>query len=248
MKVRKSCSLGDLPLSERHPEYAQVYIAAIVGHVPNRMVQCIASFIKICYIFRRNAITATALKAARNELSKFYELQKVFIDTGTRSHCSLPRQHSLMHFIRAILDFGSPNGLCSSITESRHITAVKEPWRRSNRYEALSQMLTIINRMDKMLALRCALKLAGLMRGSTTYGVALALTQQLQAHTGGTADDEDDNPDNEHDGDDDEMALAGAGSSGDIDDNDEFVTMDEIAPESGPRLASSVTLSATRGV
>ncbi|KAF8953940.1 hypothetical protein BDZ97DRAFT_1678489, partial [Flammula alnicola] len=40
-----------------------------------------------------------------------------------------------------VQEFGAPGGLCSSITESRHITAVKKPWRRSSRFEALGQML-----------------------------------------------------------------------------------------------------------
>lgn len=51
-----------------------------------------------------------------------------------------------------IWEFGVPNGLCSSITESRHITAVKRPWRRSNRYNALGQMLLTIQRLDKLAA------------------------------------------------------------------------------------------------
>ncbi|KAH9975649.1 hypothetical protein BJV74DRAFT_862382 [Russula compacta] len=45
--------------------------------------------------------------------------------------------HSLEHYRRNIQLFGAPNGLCSSITESKHIKAVKEPWRRSSHFEAL---------------------------------------------------------------------------------------------------------------
>jgi len=67
---------------------------------------------------------------------------------------SLPRQHSLVHYRVNIQDFGAPNGLCSSITESRHITTVKKPWRRSNRYEALGQMLITNQRLDKLAATR----------------------------------------------------------------------------------------------
>ncbi|KAJ7883643.1 hypothetical protein B0H14DRAFT_2273060, partial [Mycena olivaceomarginata] len=50
--------------------------------------------------------------------------------------------------------FGAPGGLCSSITESRHITAVKKPWRRSSRYNALGQMLLTLQRLDKLAAAR----------------------------------------------------------------------------------------------
>ncbi|KAH6868892.1 hypothetical protein BKA70DRAFT_1211207 [Coprinopsis sp. MPI-PUGE-AT-0042] len=153
----------------------KVYLAAIVGYVPDEMVQCIASFLEVCYIFRRNAISTTALKLATLELSKFHRLREIFVETGTRSNCSLPRQHGLKHFLTSIPLFGSPNGLCSSITESRHITAVKEPWRRSSRYNALSQMLTIITRLDKLSAFRRILARQGLLQGTTAMHTALAI-------------------------------------------------------------------------
>ncbi|KAH6869449.1 hypothetical protein BKA70DRAFT_1379649 [Coprinopsis sp. MPI-PUGE-AT-0042] len=132
----------------------KVYLAAIVGYVPDEMVQCIASFLELCYIFRQNTISTTALRLATLELAKFHQLREFFVETGMRSSCSLPRQHGLKHFLTSIPLFGSPNGLCSSITESRHITAVKEPWWQSSRYNALSQMLTIITRLDRLSAFR----------------------------------------------------------------------------------------------
>jgi hypothetical protein len=53
----------------------------------------------------------------------------------------LPRQHSLLHYLQLIRDFSPPNGLCSCITKSKHIKAVKEPWWYSSQFKALSQML-----------------------------------------------------------------------------------------------------------
>jgi len=50
--------------------------------------------------------------------------------------------------------FGAPNGLCSSITEVKHIKAVKEPWRRSNRHKPLEQILLTNQRLDKLVAAR----------------------------------------------------------------------------------------------
>ncbi|KAJ7362401.1 hypothetical protein DFH08DRAFT_683551, partial [Mycena albidolilacea] len=41
-----------------------------------------------------------------------------------------------------------------AIPESRHITAVKKPWRRSSRYNALGQMLLTNQRLDKLAAAR----------------------------------------------------------------------------------------------
>lgn len=130
----------------------QVYLAAIAGVVPRKMVQCLSAFINACYIFCHNAITSTALGIAQDLVSSFHELCKVFIDTGVCASISLPHQHTLSHYVQSIIQFGALNGLCSSITESKHIKAVKEPWRRSSQFKALVQMIQCIICLDKMAA------------------------------------------------------------------------------------------------
>ena len=126
---------------------------AIQGHVPAEMVKCIAGFLDVCYIARRADITEATLNEFDSALARFHGYRFIFQTTGVRpTGFSLPRQHSLIHYRRHIEEFGAPNGLCSSITESRHITAVKKPWHRSNRYEALGQMLLTNQRLDKLAA------------------------------------------------------------------------------------------------
>ncbi|KAN0111280.1 hypothetical protein V8E52_008655 [Russula decolorans] len=61
--------------------------------------------------------------------------------------------------------FGAPNGLCSSITESKHIKAVKEPWRRSSRFNALGQILVTNQRLDKLAACRVNFMARGMLNG-----------------------------------------------------------------------------------
>ncbi|KAF8870453.1 hypothetical protein BD779DRAFT_1614118 [Infundibulicybe gibba] len=133
----------------------KVYLPAITGHVPDEMVQAIAAFLDACYIVRRADITEATLSAFDTALKKFHLHREIFRTTGIRpTGFSLPRQHSLSHYRYLIEEFGAPGGLCSSITESRHITAVKQPWRRSNRYNALKQMLLTNQRLDKLAAAR----------------------------------------------------------------------------------------------
>ncbi|KAG2005607.1 hypothetical protein CC2G_001999 [Coprinopsis cinerea AmutBmut pab1-1] len=208
----------------------KVYIPAIVGYVPDDMVKCLVSFMDACYIFRRNGITVSALETAKIRLAEFHALREVFVKEGTRSHCSLPRQHALSHFIDAIRNFGAPNGLCSSITESRHISAVKEPWRRSNRNDPLLQMLQTIVRLDKMAALRRKLMHHGKLEGTTAMYMAMDEGEMAEKRDVGNEEMVD------GDSDDDE----GVGADG-IDDR-----VDDVAPAAGPRLASSVLLSRTR--
>ena len=81
----------------------------------------------------------------------FYQYHAIFIELGIRPNgFSLPRQHSIVHYHAAIRAFGAPNGLCSSITESKHIDAVKNPYRCSNRHKALGQMLLTNQCLDKL--------------------------------------------------------------------------------------------------
>jgi hypothetical protein len=137
-------------------------------------------FMEACYIARRNAITSSALENFRACVEKFHALRDIFIQSGVRTSISLPRQHALYHYFYSISLFGSPNGLCSSITESKHIKAVKEPWRRSSRYHALSQMLQILSRMDKMAALRRKFTKMGLLVGTTSSFIARIETTEKQ--------------------------------------------------------------------
>ncbi|KAE9400903.1 hypothetical protein BT96DRAFT_1095902 [Gymnopus androsaceus JB14] len=141
----------------------KVYLPAVAEHIPEEMSQCLASFLHFCYLVRRTDFTEDTITEIQSEIHQFNHFRQIFISSGVREHFSIPRMHSMPHYPYLILEFGAPNGVCSSITESRHITAVKKPWRRSNRYNALSQMLLTNQRNDKLAALRSELAEHGLM-------------------------------------------------------------------------------------
>jgi hypothetical protein len=145
------------------------------------MVKCIAAFMNFCYLVQRNAITSDTLGEIENALAQFHLHREIFIETGIRIDISLPRQHALKHYPRSICLFGSPNGLCSSMTESKHIKAVKEPWRRSSRYNALSQMLRTNSCLDKMSSARRAFAERGMMAGTTSSYTAMLLRGEQPA-------------------------------------------------------------------
>jgi hypothetical protein len=181
----------------------QVYLAAIKGLVPDDMVQCVREFVECCYIARRNAITSSDLDIFNQHLKRFHELRNVFIETSVRTSISLPRQHALMHYTSNIERFGSPNGVCSSITESTHITAVKEPWRRSSRNNPLPQMVQTISRLYKLNALRHVFENRGMLDGKLSDYARAFISGNLPPirYYGAQRDDEkeDDDLDEEND-------------------------------------------------
>ena len=91
---------------------------------------------------------------------------EIFQTCGIHSSFNLPWQHSLMHFIQMIWVFGAPNGLCLSITESKHIRAIKKPYQQSNCYQALGQMLLINQCEDKIVASQVDFQMHGMLKGA----------------------------------------------------------------------------------
>ena len=131
------------------------------------MVQAIRAFLEFCYIARRDTHDTNSLAALDDALRRFHHHRDIFQTSGIRVNgFNLPRQHSLTHYVKLIRAFGAPNGLCSSITESKHIKAVKEPWRRSNRFDALGQMLLTNQRLDKLAAARAKFTSCGMLDGA----------------------------------------------------------------------------------
>jgi hypothetical protein len=133
----------------------QVYLSAIEDFVPCDMVRAVRAFLEFCYVARRNTITEHSLMELEDAYTRFQHYRMIFRDMGVREDgFGLPRQHSMAHYSELIRQFGAPNGLCSSITEAKHIKAVKEPWRRSNRHNPLGQILWVNQRLDKLAAAR----------------------------------------------------------------------------------------------
>lgn len=188
----------------------------------------------LCYIFRRNVITSTALTAAKTLLERFHELRHIFITEGVRESISLPRQHALPHYLTSIPLFGSPNGLCSSITESKHIKAVKEPWRRSSRFRALAQMLRTIIRLEKLSALRRRYLREGLLIGSTAAHFA-------PNQRGGSECDDKETSGSDTDDSDTNMGQGNLKHGIEL-------RLGDAGPDSGPQSLSSITLAASPGI
>ena len=147
------------------------------------MVKALQAFQEFCYIAHRNIHDTKSLVALSNALECFHKYRVIFMESGVRiDGFALPRQHSLDHYLALIWAFAAPNGLCSSITESKHIKAVKEPWRRSSRFEALGQMLVTNQQLDKLAASRVDFTKRGMLKGTilenmlASHSIGLSVT------------------------------------------------------------------------
>jgi len=153
------------------------------------MVRAVSSLLEFCYLVRRNVINEDDILAINRAVANFHVERSIFDDVRPDGY-SLPRQHSLVHYAFLIQEFGAPNGLCSSITESKHIKAVKEPWRRSGHYEALGQMLITKQRLDKLAAARVDFQARGML-GGQRFGLLEPPPLEPPLHDIGDGDDDD---------------------------------------------------------
>lgn len=133
----------------------QVFLAALTGYVPDEIIESIRAFIDFAYYARRSSHDTTSLEVMEALLEQYHHLREVFVEVGVRPDgFTLPRQHALVHYIHGIRQFGALNGLCTSITENKHIHAVKRLWRVSSRDKALLQILVRNTRNSQLAALR----------------------------------------------------------------------------------------------
>ena len=59
-----------------------MYLSAIEGYVPNRMLCAIRVFLEFCYIARHDIITEKTLVELEDALSRFREYRVVFQEEG----------------------------------------------------------------------------------------------------------------------------------------------------------------------
>ena len=131
----------------------KVYLSAIAGHVPLEITQAIHP--RCMLHCSSHWFGHHCTQGLWYYTCKFYTFLEVFHTSGVQpTGFSLPWQHSLSHYSYLIKEFGAPGGVCSSITESWHITTVKKTWHHSNHYKALGQMLVTNQQLDKLAAAR----------------------------------------------------------------------------------------------
>lgn len=155
----------------------KVFLPAIEGHVPAQMVRAVRDLIEFSYLVRCDVHDTQSLQAIKAALRSFHTNREIFKLSGVVNHFNYPRQHSLKHYVDMIRAFGSPNGLCSSITENKHIKAVKKPWRRSSRYKAMRQMLLTNQRLDKLSMSRAHFTSHHMLEGDYLSQVLTQLSQ-----------------------------------------------------------------------
>ncbi|KAN0140196.1 hypothetical protein V8E53_002092 [Lactarius tabidus] len=129
---------------------------AIAEYLPSVLVHCISTFMDTCYITLQNAISA----------SLCHELCEAFITCAFN------------HYYYLIQSFGSPNGLCSSITELKYIKVVKDTWHWSSCFRAITQIMVTLLQLHKLAAACQHFTLLSMLKGTTTTYVVGVMNRE----------------------------------------------------------------------
>ena len=132
------------------------------------MIRAMRTVLDFVYIVRRPVFTQETLKEIEILTSELQKYRDVYRKEGVRSGFFIPKEHIIEHFLYFLTLFGAPNAVCTSITESMHIRAVKDAYRRSNKNEEMAQMLLTNQRMDKLNAARIDFEHHGMTSSSSS--------------------------------------------------------------------------------
>lgn len=110
-------------------------------------------------------------------IRRFHTYREIFKTTGIRHHFSLPRQHSISH-----PSIWRPKW---TLFIDHRIKAVKEPWRRPSKFNALGQMLCTNTRLDQLAAACADFTERGMLDGTcaSSYTTYFGIFSCFLAHT-----------------------------------------------------------------
>ncbi|KAJ6554136.1 hypothetical protein B0H10DRAFT_2348753 [Mycena sp. CBHHK59/15] len=145
--IHELISMDLLHKSSKEPSKITLSIGiAIMPPFPG-LRQFLSGLMKVYLPAIAGHVPSQMVQAVRDLIEFCYLVRRSVIDEDT-----------LVAIDALSLAFGAPNSLCSSITESKHIKAVKKPYRRSSRNKP--------SRLDKLAAARVDFTAQGMMDGA----------------------------------------------------------------------------------
>ncbi|EIW62729.1 uncharacterized protein TRAVEDRAFT_113577 [Trametes versicolor FP-101664 SS1] len=129
-------------------EIAKVLVGLLVGRVDGSVIHCVQALVDFVYLAQYPVHSDTTLLQLRDALARFHAEKEVFVRLGIREHFNIPKLHSLLHYVDAIVEVGCVDGLNTETSERLHIDFAKKAYRGSSRREYFAQMTTWLQRQE----------------------------------------------------------------------------------------------------
>ncbi|CDO77502.1 hypothetical protein BN946_scf184912.g1 [Trametes cinnabarina] len=129
-------------------EIEKVLLGLLVRRVSPRVLKAIRALLDFVYFAQYEVHSDTTLSQMRQALNTFHRNKNALIELGVREHFNIPKLHSLIHYVDAIIQLGCLNDVNTENSERLHIDYAKKAYRASSRREYLSQMTTWLQRQE----------------------------------------------------------------------------------------------------
>ena len=138
-----------------HKQLERVFLGAVISVVTEPCVlQAASSLIDFIYLAQYQSHTDMTLATLQAALDEFHCRKEVFIELGCREHFSIPKFHSLMHYVDAIKNLGSLDGLNTETSERLHIDFAKKAYAATSRKAYTMQLTRWLQRQEVVLWFR----------------------------------------------------------------------------------------------
>lgn len=129
-------------------EIEKVLLSLLVGRVNSRVLKAVRGLLDFVYYAQYEVHSDATLVDMRQALSTFHRNKGALIELGAREHFNIPKLHSLIHYVDAIIQVGCLDGVNTENSERLHIDLAKKAYRASSRREYYSQMTTWLQRQE----------------------------------------------------------------------------------------------------
>ncbi|KAJ7625429.1 hypothetical protein B0H17DRAFT_996108 [Mycena rosella] len=141
--------LSQISGSERKA-MACILLGCLVGKLPAKGIRACRSILDFIYLAQYSTHDDGTLSSMRAALNVWHADRDYFITATVRKDFSIPKFHSLLHYIEAIEFFGTTDNYNTEMFERLHIDFAKNGWRASNRRDEFPQMITWLARQEKI--------------------------------------------------------------------------------------------------
>ena len=139
---------------QEHKDIARVLLGVVVNlALPGvrssaRLAHIVRALLDFIYLSQYPVHTTASLNAMGAALCRFHEDKDVLIELGVREHFKLPKLHSLLHYTRSIMLFGTADNYNTEQLERLHIDFTKKAYCASNFKDESKQMTTWLEHQE----------------------------------------------------------------------------------------------------
>jgi hypothetical protein len=161
---------------KEHREMQKVFLGVIAGLLPDAVTAAARALLDFIYYAQLPTHTDMTISWLERALADFHARKHVFIQLGAREHFNINKIHAMMHYAAAIRELGALDGYNTESPERLHIDFAKRAYRATNRNDFVSQMVTYLERRERVFKFDAYLKWAIPEYAQRSHGRNEALT------------------------------------------------------------------------